>query len=270
MSAAREVFPSSPLQYVVLEVRYPYAPRLRQDGTRDAILIELDDVLPIVKQQQHVTMTGPVGGLVNQQVEQVPRAFNAARTTALTIMANAITFDTTDYKTFEEFRALANRCLEALAKHASPAAIERVGLRYINEIRVPEPITDARDWSGWVTDALVAAAAINSDHRAAEFQGAVQYATGENRNLTLRFGAARDGTVIGDEPLKRRESPKEGPFFFLDLDSFWEPPVDASPSWDLETVMAVIDELHSPIDATFQAAITDKLRDSVFRRDPNA
>jgi uncharacterized protein (TIGR04255 family) len=270
MYAAREVFRNSPLQYVVLEIKYPYAPRLRQNSTRDAILIDLDDVLPIVTQQQHVTMSGTVGGPVNQQVEQVPHAFNAARTTRLAITASALTLDTTDYTNFEEFRKLANHCLEALSKHASPAAIERVGLRYVNEIRVPDPVKDARDWSGWVADALVAAASIDSGHQTMGLQGVVQYATGEHRSLALRFGAALDGSLMGDGPLKRREYTQSGPFFALDFDSFWEPPVDVSPSWDLESLMTVIDELHVPVGATFQAVITDKLRDSVLRRDPDA
>jgi len=269
MYPAREVFPSSPLEYVVVEIKYPYAPRLRQNETRDAILIELDDLLPIVKPQPHVTMTGVVGGPVSQQVEQVPRASNTSRTIGLTVMPNALTLDTTHYSTFEEFRLLVTRCLHALGKHTSPAAIERVGLRYVNEVRVPDPIEDVRDWSGWVADALVAAATVDSGHLATELQGAVQYTTGEHRKLTLRFGAVHQGSLIGDGALKRREPIKDGPFFFLDLDSYWEPPADESPSWDAEAVMTVIDELHVPVGAMFQAAITDKLRDSVLRRNPD-
>jgi uncharacterized protein (TIGR04255 family) len=270
MYAAREIFRNSPLQYVVLEIKYPYAPRLRQNGTRDDILIDLDDVLPIVKQQQHMTMTGQLGGPVSQQVEQVPNAYNTARTTRLAITANALTLDTTDYTTFEEFRRLAYRCLEALGKHAAPAAIDRVGLRYFDEVRVPDPIKDVRDWSGWVADPLVIAASIDSGHQAVGLQGLVQYTTGQHRSLTLRFAAVPDGSMISDEPLKRRDSPQNGPFFALDFDSFWEPPVDVSPGWDLESLMTVIDELHVPVGTTFQTVITEKLRDSVLRRDPNA
>lgn len=268
MYAAREVFPNSPLEYAVAEVRYPYAPRLRQDGIRDAILLELEDLFPILKPVQLLTVTGAVGGPVSPQFDQVPRAFSRSRRTGLAVTANALTLDTTDYNTFDEFRSMINRCLLAVDKHASPAALERVGLRYVNEIRVPEAIIDARDWRGWVADVLVGPATLDNSHGALELQGAVQYTTGQDQRLTFRFSAAREGSVVGDGPLRRRNTPGSVPFFVLDLDSYWEPPTDMSPTWASETVMKIIDELHEPVGAAFQSAITDKLRESVLRRNP--
>lgn len=266
MYADREVFLNPPLVYVAAEVRYPYAPRLRQQDIRDAILIDLEDLFPILRSQPQLTMTGIVGGAVSQQMDQVTRAFNRPSNAAVSVTANTLTIDTTAYEEFTEFRSVISRCLAAVDQHASPAAIERVGLRYINEVRVPENITDVREWRGWIADALVDVPAMTADYQAVNLQGAVQYTTGEHRSLTFRFAAAPAGSMIGNEPLKRRHFPPEGPFFALDLDSFWQPPPDESPDWALDTIMTVMDQLHGPIGATFQSAITDKLRDTVLRR----
>ncbi len=265
MYAGREVFPNSPLEYVAAEVRYPYSPRLRQQDVRDAILVELEDLVPILRSQQRLRMSGIAGGAVSQELDQFTRAFNRASTLAVAVTANTLTVDTTTYEEFPAFRSVLDRCVSALDKHASPAAVERVGLRFINEVRVPSAITNVRDWHGWITDGLVDVAALNPDHEAVSLEGAVVYTTGEHRSLTFRFVAAPAGSMIGNEPLKRRRPSPDGPFFALDLDSFWQPPVEASPAWAVETIMAVLDQLHEPIGATFQSAITSKLRDTVLR-----
>lgn len=266
MYAGREIFPNPPLEYVAAEIRFPYAPRLHQQDVRDAILIEMEDLFPILRPQSQVTMTGVVGGPVSQQLDQVQRAFNRTSTAAMGLTTNTLTVDTTSYKEFTPFRDIVRRCLLALDKHAAPAAIERVGLRYVNEIRVPDLVEDVRDWHGWIADGLVAAATAIPDHRAAVMQGIVQYETIDNRNLTLRFLSGRAGSVIGSEPLKRRHPAVDGPFFVLDLDSFWQPGTDASPDWSVDTVMEAIELLHAPIGSAFQAMITDKLREAVLRR----
>jgi uncharacterized protein (TIGR04255 family) len=265
MYEGREVFPNSPLEYVAAEVRYPYAPRLRQQDVRDAILAELEDLVPILRPHQRLRMSGIAGGPVSQELDQVTRAFNRASTLGVAVTTNALTVDTTSYEEFPSFRSILDRCVSALDKHASPAAVERVGLRFINEVRVPAAITNVRDWHGWITNALVDAAAVNPDHEAMNLEGVVVYTTGEHRSLTFRFAAAPEGSMIGNEPLKRQRPSPEGPFFALDLDSFWQPPLEASPAWAVEMIMAVLDQLHEPVGATFQGAITDKLRDTVLR-----
>lgn len=267
MYPGREIFFNAPLEYVAAEVRYPYAPRLRQQDIRDAILMELGDLFPILRPGQHLTLTGQVGGPVSQEVDQVSRAFNRASNAAITVTASALTIETTCYKEFADFRAIVLRCLTAIQQHATLAAIERIGLRYVNEVRVPDRITDLREWRGWIADPLANVIALGSDQQAVVAQGAVQYATGEHRNLTLRFATALEGTgVIGDDPLKRRHPTTSGPFFALDIDSYWQPPPQQSPDWDAQVIMAVIDELHEPIGMAFQSAITEQLRDVVLRR----
>jgi uncharacterized protein (TIGR04255 family) len=265
MYAGREVFPNPPLEYVAAEVRYPYAPRLRQQEVRDAILMELEDIFPILRPL--LTVTGTIGGSVSQQIDQVTRAFNRPNTAGVSVTASALIVDTTAYEEFPAFQAMVGQCVSALDKHASPAAIERVGLRYVNEVRVPAVIGDVRDWRGWISDTLVGAAATVPDRKAAGLQGMIQYESGENRSLMLRFAAVPDGSVIGNEPLIRRNPGANGPFFALDLDSFWQPPTGEPPEWSVDTITSALDQLHAPVGSAFQGAITDKLRDELLRRD---
>ena len=205
-------------------------------------------------------------GTVSQQLDQVSRAFNRSSKAGVGVTANALTIGTTAYEDFTKFRSVVSRCIAALDRHVSPAAIERVGLRYVNEVRVPAEIRDVRDWDSWISNALVGASATIPDHKAVSLQGMLQYEIGADRSLVLRFAAAPEGAVIGNEPLIRRHPSPEGPFFALDLDSFWQPPADAPADWNTDEIMTVLDELHAPVGSAFQAAITGKLRDTVLRR----
>jgi uncharacterized protein (TIGR04255 family) len=267
----REMFSNAPLEYVAAEIRYPYAPRLRQQETLDAVLLELEDLLPVLRSGPQLTVTAAVGrdggGGMSQQLDQVSRAFNKSSTTSVMVTATALTIDTTSYKEFDDFREMIRRAVDAVMTHAKIAAIERIGLRYINEIRVPDEVRDVRDWKNWVDESLIEVVKLGGDYAAAIAEGAVQYITGDHRRLVFRYVASLQGTgVIGNDPLKRRHPPVEAPFFVLDLDSYWQPPTDQVPDFAAETIMKAVDDLHQPIGVTFQRAITDHLRSEVLRR----
>jgi uncharacterized protein (TIGR04255 family) len=267
MYKRREVFANTPLEYVAAEIKFPYAPRLRRQDLRDAILIDLEDLFPILRTQEQVTMTGPAGGPLTQQVDQVSRGLNKASDASVLLTTTAVVIDTTAYREFSDFRRIVERCLGAVDAHVPIAAVERVGLRYIDEVRVPSPIEDARDWRGWLANSVIEMAGANPDERAVISQGAVQYSTGEFRKLVFRFASSLQGTGLSiGELLRRRRAATDGPFFLLDFDSFWEPPSDHVLDWRLDDIMAIVDSLHDPIGMTFQSVITDQLRDVVLRR----
>jgi uncharacterized protein (TIGR04255 family) len=200
------------------------------------------------------------------RLDQIVRAFNKASDAAMAVNANVLTVDTTRYGEYEDFKRMVVRCLEAVTEHGRVSVVERIGLRYVNEIRVPATISDARDWSGWVNPSLVEFVSANAECRPVAAQSVVQYLGDGHTSLAFRFGASPEGQgVIGNDPLRRRSVPPDGPFFVLDLDSYFQPPTDEAPDWQLDTLVETMDMLHKPIGATFQSAITERLRDEVFR-----
>ena len=58
--------------------------------------------------------------------------------------------------------------------------------------------------------------------------------------------------------------PAPGPFFLLDIDSFWQPS-EVSPTLELNSVLGELDELHMPVREMFESLITEKLRKEVLR-----
>ncbi len=268
MYEGREVFPNAPVELVAFEVRFPDSARLRQPETLDALQLALEDILPIRQVQQTMTLAVPLGGqVVGQQHEQVTLLLDRTLTTSATIRPTALTVETTHYEEFDTFREVVYRCMIALAEQRAAPGVERVGLRYVDEIRVPDPIEGVESWKGWVSDDLLAASRIGGHNSPSMLQGAMQFETGERTNLVVRYATLTGTGVVDPTLLRRRHTYPAGPFLVLDFDSFWQRPPDHFDEFDPKRIAALLDTLHAPVGETFQRAITDRLRE-VLRKQP--
>lgn len=269
MYEGREIFANAPLEYVAAEVRFPYAPLLRQPEVLDRVALALGDRFPRLVPSVAMSLPGTFPA-APPQMETITRAFNKPYTWGVTVSTTALNIETTAYRDFEELLSVVQECLVAVSRHVKIAAVERIGLRYVDEFRVPVPIENLRSWRGWVADRLIDHLDLAPDLAPHNTQTAVQYGTADAQALTVRFGSALTGTgIIGNEPLKRRHGLIEGPYFALDLDSYWHPAVEDAPDFDVDSIVARIVELHRPIGVTFQNSITEQLKAQVLRREPS-
>jgi uncharacterized protein (TIGR04255 family) len=262
----KEVYPNAPLSWVTAEIRYPQAPRLRQQQTLDQIQIALETLLPIGRSEHQLTLQIGPGGSVNPQ-EQAYRLLNRASTASAVIGPQALTVETTSYRRSEDFLSLVRAVVDVVLQRSSIPAVERIGLRYINEVRVPDAITRPEQWQSWVAPVLLNATEVSGGRSVAALQGIVQYETDDQQHMTFRYGTFGSGTVVGNPVLKRADNDQTQPFFLLDLDSFWEamsPESALAP--DSERIAEILDSLHEPISDIFEGALTDRLR-QVFRRE---
>jgi uncharacterized protein (TIGR04255 family) len=187
---------------------------------------------------------------------------NRATTEAVTFGPNSLAFEATDYRGFPPFLETFRHVCQAVIDAGVTPVVERVGLRYIDEIRVPELINGPADWSGWVNESLIDQVALGADFAAQHSEGLVQYSLGGARGLLFRF-AAVSGPPIVQGVLQRPKDYGEGPFFALDADAFelFDPGVF---TLDTDRVAQTLEVLHDPAGQLFQHAITDKTR-NLFR-----
>jgi len=258
----REVFAEPPLALVAAEVRYAYSPRLRRQEELDQIIIALDSRLPVVRPLQNFSVTIGLGGAAQGQAEALTVLTNVANTESLTFGTNSFAFEATDYVDFPAFTDALGLICRAVVDAGVIPLVERIGLRYIDEIRVPEAIKGPLDWAGWVDDSLVDQVSVGDAFAALRSEGLISYSLGGSRGLNFRF-AAVDGEPVVGGLLRRRRTPEPGPFFVLDVDAFEtysSDPMVLSP----ESVIATLKALHDPAGVLFQRAITDKTR-NLFR-----
>jgi len=210
-----------------------------------------------------VQTAGTPAGPPDVRVEEFPRYFSRDNTVAVSVRAEAVVVETTRYVGWERLRAVAVEVLEARQDAGGVDGVERVGLRYIDEIRLPgEPV---HDWASWVDPTLLGPASIGEQlgFTAAHWQGTTAFTSGPERTVVLRYGP-RDGFAVDPAGDLKRSTPTPGPFFLLDIDSFWTPS-DGVPEFDVKALLNTCDELHTPVGRLFERLITDRLREEVLR-----
>lgn len=264
MQEEREVYPNAPVALVAVEIRHPTASPLSH-ADRLKIKRRLSAHLPIMRSGQltQISAAMAAGGAPEVRTEEFPRYFSRDNTAAVSVRAEAVVVETTRYGRWEQLRALVAEVLEARQEVGGIDGVERVGLRYVDEIRVPgEP---AHEWAPWVDSTLLGPSPIGGELglMAAQWQGVTAFTPAPERTVVLRYGP-RDGFAVDPGGDLKRSTPTPGPFFLMDIDSFWTPS-EGVPEFDIKTLLATCDELHAPVRKLFERLITDRLRKEVLR-----
>jgi uncharacterized protein (TIGR04255 family) len=265
----REVYPHAPIVLVAVEVRHslcePLDPSSLTKFSKQVVAL-----LPLRSEVQRVSLAfqaGAGGAPLQQQVAAFPRWSSRDKRTAVTARTDALVIESTNYQQYERLRDIVEVALNARMPSIGAAGVERVGLRYIDEIRVPmDDGEGSTDWAKWVHPSLLGPA-VESElvvkMKLAEHQGLAVFAGDNDRVLALRYGS-REGYATASSPELRRPMPPPGPFFLLDIDSFWQPS-EVVPEMATESVLQSVDALHTPVRQLFEGLITEKLREEVLR-----
>lgn len=262
-------FPNPPLALTVLEIRYPELSegigKGAQQHMREALRSRLPLIENITEDQLQLAIGAPMPASVQRR--SFPRFVTRDRTTALVVKEGALVLETTTYEGWEEdFLPTIQDVVDALHTVGQPDGILRIGLRYIDEIRVREIIEPPGNWSGYIDEHLLAAASedfIPPSLQPDLWQGVVTYRTATDSTLTVRYGPRVGHAVNPKGATRRRNPPEPGLFFLLDSDSFWQAE-DEVPEFDTKTILDRCGLLHAPARDFFKIAVTDKLRNEVF------
>jgi len=229
-------------------------------------------VIESMKMQSVEVQFGTRGeGQQRVQEHVVPRYTIRDRTLAVAVTDTTLTVETTSYRHYPQFREVLARAFAAAEKVIQPEGVARIGMRYIDEIRIPGLASeDAVAWRDWLDSSLLppevnAMADVGFD--AAAWEGLSQYIVGSDKKLVLRHGLRSGPVVPANGPLRRPSEPPPGPQFSLDFDCFWEPA--GIPEFGPELLLATCDELRSPARTLFDLLVTHRLRDEVFMKEPS-
>lgn len=261
----REVYSNAPVVLVALEVRHPTAAPL-SDAQRLAIKTRLGKRTPIMRTGQFQQVTATVGaGMPDIRSEEFPRYFSRDNTSAISIRSEATVVETTRYVRWEKVFDLVTAALKARYEIGGVDGVERVGLRYIDELRVPTGNEDGIDWAQWVDSTLLGPVSLAPELglRTQQWQGVAVFGPGDEDSLVVRY-APRVGYAVDPSGDLKRPEPLPGPFFLLDIDSFWTPS-EGVPEFDVDALLETCNRLHPPVRRLFERLITERLREEVFR-----
>lgn len=275
MPDPHQPLPNAPVSLVVVEVRFaggadgPAMPMASQRAFRD--LLGKDWVVQSTGWRGVELTIGPVAA-ASQAISSVIRYTVRDRTLDVAVTNETLTVETTSYRNYPTFREVVRHAAEAAAEVLQPDGIARIGMRYIDELRVPGATKDDPTiWQEWVDPELLAPkmrSMTGAGYQPGYWECVSQYAVGADMNLVLRYGP-RPGPVNFPQPPLRRPVPADpGPWFSLDFDATWDPP--GIPSFEPQLILDTCDSLHTPIRTLFDSLITERLLVEFERKDTDA
>ncbi len=158
--------------------------------------------------------------------------------------------ETRRYSHFEDFLKRLRRVLTALIKYIEPSIVTRIGLRYVNEVRV-----DNVAWASVIRQELLGPISEPQlkDH-ISHMVSELLLAFPHDEQIRVRHGLFPRGTTV--QPIKG-ESVSEQPFYLLDFDAFREFPLSAGLLMQTDPICHLIEVYNKAVYRLFRWSVTE-------------
>lgn len=255
------MYPNAPIIFVAAELRYVSREPLDPAGLMRAQKILKPD-FPLYSEEVAAPDAPQSEGLGKVQWS------TRDKRTVVTFDQESVAVKTTDYLGYAALQRLLLLAIAGVQQCRSDQVVERFGLRYVDEIRVPsEDASEKIDWAEWIDPRLTGLGDVLgvAGFSPVVTQGRAFFSDSRDRFVVFRYGSDRGFAVDSTEEL-RRPLPVPGEFFLLDIDSVWLA-ADSAFVWGDGTMFKVMDSVHAPVHDFFENSITERLREEVLRRD---
>lgn len=257
--ASRFQLENDQLAQVICQIRFSPVLRIRQDDAVIAFQEAIREAYPRYGKQQGVHVVLTPDGIQQQTAEDGQHRFEDTGGSFRVILApDFIALETTTYSDIDDFADRISTLAASVQEHYSPAEVQRLGLRFINELRFT-----ASDPKIEMVDAIepTLLGAAGAPELADVVRGSQQVLElhGEDRHMLVRHGYQPSGTTIdlttalvaGTQPAEPNQ-----PFYLLDIDVFAERNVSYSP----EAVESDVREFNDDIRSFFAWGVRENYR----------
>lgn len=213
------------LAQVICQIRFSPVLRIRQDDAVITFQEAIREKYSRYGKQQgvHVLLT-PIG-IQQQTGEDAQHRFEDTDGIFRVVLApDFIALETTAYSDIDDFAGRISSLAAAVQEHYAPAEIQRVGLRFINELRFAgaDPKTEMIDA---IEPTLLGAAGAPQLVDVVYGSQQVLELHGEDRRMLVRHGYQPGGTTVDPTTMLAAGTPPaelNHPFYLLDIDVFAE------------------------------------------------
>jgi uncharacterized protein (TIGR04255 family) len=256
----------APVALVTMEIRHPAT-----DSLTDSASAMLKDLLvnhlPIHRQAQDATWAMGPSGSPTPTTERFFRYVNRDSTLAASMRSQAVAIETSAYTDFGTLLEVVTRVLDARAEVSPILGVERIGLRYLVELRPSADAEGPVEWADWIAGPLLGPQRITPEGLTlTELQGAAAYqGTQPGKSMIVHYGTGIGQALDPNYYLRRTLPIEPGPFFLLDIDSFWTP-VEPTPEYNRNAVLSTLQELRKRAHTAFQQMLSSRLQDDLVIR----
>jgi uncharacterized protein (TIGR04255 family) len=244
------VLQNPPLVLAVCQVRFPRAFGLLQSAELRAFQKPIQDAYPVPAVGAEVILEAQSGADAKIKKSRDKLTFSTPDggwTVSLT--EEFLGLETRAYEGFASFRVRLGEALDALLACVEGVKPTRVGLRYINEIRVGE----TPDWSRVIREELRGPLSTDVMQHASQCLQEIVISTDEQTGLTMRHGLLPGGTTVAGADV-----PEGEPFYLLDCDVFRTFSMDSLRTIDPSEIVATTSEFNEAAYSLFRWSIQDE------------
>lgn len=244
------------LAQVICQLRFSPVLRIRQDEAvipfQEAVRAEY----PRYARQEGMSVLITPGGVQPQPAQAPLHRFEDSTGALTAILApDFVALETTAFVDVDDFVGRVVRLAESVAEHYAPAELTRIGLRFINELRLPQDGAKA-EMRRAISPALLGAPGVEElDEPLVGAQQAIEL-TGDDHRMLVRHGFNPLGGTTVD--VLQGQSPQldPRPFYLLDLDVFTEESV----AYSVEGIEARLREFNDIVRSFFAWAVHEHYR----------
>lgn len=230
----------SPLVLVAAQISFEEVGREITHAQARAFQRAMGDVWTQLQSAPLMSATITPAGPVTEPNRQAYRLATADNAWGLLLNPDSVAVETRAYSRWSDFKAVLDTLMEAVGAVFDPATERRLGLRYIDQVTLPEGY---EDWSKLVHESLLG---LTADSR---FEGAV---LGSDQRVMLQLeGDARCVLRHGLLPVPDGDGVGQ---YLLDFDVFRE-----NRAFSVEAAIEGAELLHHFVGRLFMACITDDL-----------
>lgn len=246
------------LAQVLCQIRFSPVLRIRQD---DAVIAFQETIRPTypryAKQQGLHVMITPEGVQQQTAPDAQHRFDDSAGVFTVVLAPEFVALETSQYTDIDDFAARVVALGEAVEEHYAPGEIHRIGLRFINELRLTaaDPKSEMRDA---IAASLVGAPGGDElGDTVASAQQVIELAGEESRMLVRHGLNPNGGTTVDRMGAQGQPRPElNQPFYLLDIDAF----VERSVRYSVEGVEAKVRDFNDDIRSFFAWGVREQYR----------
>jgi len=257
----RVVLKRAPLVLALCQVRFTSMLSVNDPASLATFQRAIQSKYPIAAQVQEVELVvgvGPNPPEIRQEQRRSPQwQFTDQNDNWKVVLSqDFLALETRTYEHFDDFLTRLREALDALVEHIQPTIVTRLGLRYINEIRVNG--YDSMTWHEIIHQDLLGPIAVselveNATQVVALQQMSLRYPG--DLGINIHHGLLPIGTTI---KLRPKEQQPIGPFFLLDFDVFREFSLPEAPTMDIKVISQHIKVYHQMIYRLFRWSVTEQ------------
>ncbi len=240
-------FARNPLKVVIAQMRFPAELALAEPAAHTRIQAGLRARYPLAQPLDQMSIQVALGPQAMPPVSQSRssgiRFASESGDWAVTVSPDAVSLQATAYHDWDDFKGRFEQVLDVLLAEARVRRVDRLGLRFIDELSHPEVRTLA-DWSQLLDASLLGTAATD------RFAG---IATRTTEQIVLEEGD--DGAVITHAYFQNPPDSDPPSTFVLDTDGFSARPFDL----DREEIRVRLERYHDAAWNLFRETVREPM-----------